>query len=763
MDLDALEVTRIAAKRLPPTGLRWGREGKPDSHWFYVSAGAKYRAWKDPTPGPGLSEKLIEMRVKGQTVAPGSFHEGAGERIRFEPGGDKEPTTIYPDVLVAASDWMAAVALVARYWREGGRHDMALALAGLFWHGGSGEDQAVAFMEDLYDAAGDPEASNRVDCVHDTYKNGADGKRVVGGPSLEQYLTKGQIQRLREWLGLNNSQGRDGHGHHQQPSEAKRLLALVKPIFDLPGNEIFRDAAGVAYATVPMRDHHRTFPVQSREMKLWLNFTFFEAEKANPAPEALSSLMNGMEARAMYDPAAQVHPVAVRMSQTTPDTLWLDLGDEEYHAVRITADSWQVVADPPVKFLRHKGLLPLPLPVQPAPGETLENLLRPFLNIPERAIILTDTGKAMEDPAWILLVTWLCAAYFPDGPFTNLLLKGAQGSGKSTAASILQRLLDPNEVERNGEPREMRDLAIAARNSWMLPFDNVRHVQPWLSDALSRMSTGGGMRTRALYTNDEEAIFRYKRPVLLTGISDVVTEPDLLRRTVVVTLAGIKTVKAERAFWAEFKAKEPVILGALLDVISWTLAELPGVEEDVESGQVTLAGMADYSVWALAVERAMRWEAGTFERAYRAVHREAREVALEASPIFSILESWLRRRRAMQARAVEDAQRQGKPTPEPLQPWRGNSAALLTELNEERRAQEAERNDSGRSDSGHRHLPAAPKGWPGSAKAMSVALAYIRQQLEEVGIQVDYKQHGRVYTITETRVAAADDTGEEEA
>jgi hypothetical protein len=39
---------------------------------------------------------------------------------------------------------------------------------------------------------------------------------------------------------------------------------------------------------------------------------------------------------------------------------------------------------------------------------------------------------------------------------------------------------------------------------------------------------------------------------------------------------------------------------------------------------------------------------------------------------------------------------------------------------------------------------------------MSAALAYIRQQLEEVGIQVDYKQHGRVYTITETRAADND-------
>ena len=38
---------------------------------------------------------------------------------------------------------------------------------------------------------------------------------------------------------------------------------------------------------------------------------------------------------------------------------------------------------------------------------------------------------------------------------------------------------------------------------------------------------------------------------------------------------------------------------------------------------------------------------------------------------------------------------------------------------------------------------------------MSGALAYIRQQLEEVVIHVDYKAHGRVYIVTDTRAVKA--------
>ena len=78
----------------------------------------------------------------------------------------------------------------------------------------------------------------------------------------------------------------------------------------------------------------------------------------------------------------------------------------------------------------------------------------------------------------------------------------------------------------------------------------------------------------------------------------------------------------------------------------------------------------------------MGWEPGAFARAYREVHHEAREVALEASPIFSVLESWLTRRRDQHLAATEQARRLGQSALGPLGHWRGNSAALLVELNE---------------------------------------------------------------------------------
>ena len=70
---------------------------------------------------------------------------------------------------------------------------------------------------------------------------------------------------------------------------------------------------------------------------------------------------------------------------------------------------------------------------------------------------------------------------------------------------------------------------IAANNSWCLAYDNLSHVPAWLSDALCRLSTGGGFATRELYTDQEEIIFDSQRPVLLTSIEEVATRSDLLK------------------------------------------------------------------------------------------------------------------------------------------------------------------------------------------------------------------------------------------
>lgn len=283
-----------------------------------------------------------------------------------------------------------------------------------------------------------------------------------------------------------------------------------------------------------------------------------------------------------------------------------------WEVIEVTATGWRVLQRPPVTFLRRRGMLRLPRPVA---GGSLADL-RPFVNVG-------------SDVDWRIVVAWLVAALRPCGPSPVLTLHGEQGAAKSTLARILRALVDPSQAPLRAEPRGVRDVMVAATNAWMLAFDNLSHLPPWLSDAICRLATGGGFGTRALYTNQEEALFDAQRPVLLTGIDEVVTRGDLLDRSLLVYLPEIPDEKRrpEDEFWHAFEVVRPGILGALLDAVSGALRHLATVQVS------PLPRMADFAWWVTAAAPALGWEARAFLDAYAQNRDEAHAVAVEGSAV----------------------------------------------------------------------------------------------------------------------------------
>jgi hypothetical protein len=297
------------------------------------------------------------------------------------------------------------------------------------------------------------------------------------------------------------------------------------------------------------------------------------------------------EAYAHFD--GKEMPVHVRVA-SLGGYIFLDLCDPTWRAVEISASGWEVVANPPVRFKRPSGMKPLPVPV---PGGDIE-ALRPFLNI-------------ATDNDFILLVAWLLAALRHCGPYPVLVLAGEHGTAKSTLASLVRALIDPNTAPLRALPREDRDLFIAATNAHALVFDNVSGLPTWISDTLCRLATGGGFATRQLYTDGDEQLFDSTRPIILNGIEDIVARPDLADRSIFLTLEPIpdEARRTAKDLWKAFNAEAPRILGALLDGVSCGIERLPETVLD------SIPRMADFAVWATACEAAL-WPDGTFMSAY---------------------------------------------------------------------------------------------------------------------------------------------------
>jgi len=261
------------------------------------------------------------------------------------------------------------------------------------------------------------------------------------------------------------------------------------------------------------------------------------------------------------------------------------------------------------------------------------------------------------------------------------------------------------------ESKDSRDLAIAAKGNWCLAYDNISYVNPELSDALCRLSTGGGLHaTRQLYTDDVEKVFDYKRPVILNGIEELVTRPDLLERAIVLDLPAIKeeTRRTEKEFWAAFELARPRIMGALYNAIAEAIKNLPNT---------TLSNpprMADFAMWAHASEPAWGSVAGRFLPAYYENQQAIKRLPLESSLIYDPLVKLLAKHGT----------------------WEGIATALLKEL-------------AIHGGCTVRH----PREWPVNAKKLSDQLRRLVPNLRTVGIFVEFKQSGNrmIYISTDEK------------
>lgn len=467
----------------------------------------------------------------------------------------------------------------------------------------------------------------------------------------------------------------DPHEESAPPrrSQATQLVQLAGPL------ELWHTADSEPHCDVSVDGHRETHALRSRAVRDYLTRAYYVTYGTAARGESLKEALAVLEARARWD--GPQHLVGLRVAEHD-GAIYLDLGDPTWRAVRVSADGWEVVAEPPVRLRRTGGMLPLPEPVH---GGTL--------------VAMRELLHVESDDDWCQLVGWMLAAFRPRGPYPVLALDGEQGSSKSTTARMLRSLVDPNVAALRSEPHDARDLIIAARNAHVVALDNVSRLQPWLSDALCRLSTGGGYSTREYFTTLDEVVVDVQRPVILTGIEDVCARADLADRALAVTLPAMpeSARRPERELWAAFERTRPGVLGALLDAVACGIRELPSIQLD------SLPRMADYAEWLSACEPVLRVKPGAMLKAYVTARRTAAASTLEASAVAAALRDW-----APTAGSSEWT-------------WEGTATSLLVALAE--------------------HAPESvcrdPRRWPQSPRSLSGALRRLAPALRGAGIVID--------------------------
>lgn len=404
-----------------------------------------------------------------------------------------------------------------------------------------------------------------------------------------------------------------------------------------------------------------------------------------PSSSALTDALVQLEGEAL-DQAPE--PVHLRVADFEGGVV-LDLGTPDGSAVLLRESGWLLLDRSPVIFRRTAAMGALPTPME---GGSLDGL-RGIINV--------------SSETWPLVLGWLVAAFMPSLPHPVLYVNGEHGTGKTSCARFMIRLIDPGPALVRTPPETPDNWAVTASASWAFVLDNLSVIPQWLSDAMCKVCTGDGWLKRALYTDSALAILAYRRVVAITSIDAGSIRPDLADRMLIADLDAIPDDRrrTERELEAAYQRVWAGALGALLDLVCAVMRRLPTIKLE------RMPRMADFA----EVLAAMDAELGTCALGVFGGQRDRLSLdAIEGDIVGMALHTWW-------------AGRSGD--------WVGTASELMELLSPDPK----------------------PRGWPKSPRGLAGAIRRLTPSMRAVGVEIvcpGPSDKARQYTIRPTAQTA---------
>ena len=163
------------------------------------------------------------------------------------------------------------------------------------------------------------------------------------------------------------------------------------------GAELWHDFDGIGFASIVVGEHVEHHLLRSKAFRDRLRYLFYKATKGAPGAQAMEDAIATLEAMARFE--GEEHTPAVRIAHHEGN-IYVDLADKHWRVVEITPQGWNLGVGSPVRFVRPRGLRPLPVPEVNGAMDDLER----FLNV--------QTEGDLK-----LVLGWLVMAFNPRGPY----------------------------------------------------------------------------------------------------------------------------------------------------------------------------------------------------------------------------------------------------------------------------------------------------------------------------------------------------------
>lgn len=334
----------------------------------------------------------------------------------------------------------------------------------------------------------------------------------------------------------------------------------------------FRTKNGEARVAIPTRHGLKVLDPSAEDFPDAIGYLYFTLLGDAVPQRELRKVAVALKGRALdLDlPDQRVVELSIRVAPRDGIGCRLDMRDREQRCIAVGPDGWKIETLGHPVFDARGHMLPLPDPVStPDVNATLEGLFR-FVLLP---LPSKDEERKGENQRLLFLSALVTILLYPSSAKPVVVFLARESAGKSASAYYSQSCLDPSVLSNVRPPEKKEDddyLRTLVLNHATLNFDNVSYIDPVFSDNVCRLATGSGIVTRQLFTTRDELVLNAKPWILINGITATPRAPDLLRRSLLLDVAGPEELGLERLADSELAARwseaHPKILGALLDL-----------------------------------------------------------------------------------------------------------------------------------------------------------------------------------------------------
>lgn len=359
------------------------------------------------------------------------------------------------------------------------------------------------------------------------------------------------------------------------------------------------------YALIETKKGEEQLAIKSKRFEYWVRKSFDYLTGKPVSHNSITEVIETISANVYFSDQTE-EKLSLRVCEIE-ENLYIDLANRSGDVIKITNGKWSITQTGRVRFRRPNTMNSLATPS--LNGDL--NLLRKYIRL--------------EEDNWYLLLGFIVGCFHPYGPYPILILQGTQGTGKSTLSKLIKSIVDPSSTLVRSLPTNERDLFISANSNHLLVFDNLSGLSADLSDALCKLSTGGGFSTKKLYTDSEEIVLTAKKPIILNGIDYISTRDDLTDRSIIIELPVINDENRldERTFWDDFNKDLPKILGGLFNIIAKIQVKYKSIKLPEKPR------MADFIQWVTTGEKELGLKPYEFLRIYKSNKLYAAYEAIE--------------------------------------------------------------------------------------------------------------------------------------